>query len=67
MNKYLPHRLRTLRESRGMSRRTLSELCGLSKKMKPTRKMSFARASRTMAGHMREAHNSIILNRLVQQ
>lgn len=33
MNKCLPHRLRTLRERRGMSRRTLSELCGLSKNM----------------------------------
>lgn len=33
MNKYLPHRLRTLRERRGMSRRTLSELCGLSQNM----------------------------------
>lgn len=33
MNKYLPHRLRALRERRGMSRRTLSELCGLSQNM----------------------------------
>ncbi len=33
MNKYLPHRLQTLRERRGMSRRTLSELCGLSQNM----------------------------------
>lgn len=33
MNNYLPHRLRAMRERRGMSRRTLSDLCGLSKNM----------------------------------
>lgn len=33
MNNYLPHRLRAMRERRGLSRRALSELCGLSQNM----------------------------------
>lgn len=33
MNERFPNRLRQLRERRGLSRRTLSELCGLSKNM----------------------------------
>lgn len=33
MNETFPVRLRRLREKRGVSRRTLSELCGLSKDM----------------------------------
>ena len=33
MNEGFPTRLRRLREARRMSRRTLSELCGLSKSM----------------------------------
>lgn len=33
MNERFPDRLRQLRERRGLSRRTLSELCGLSKNM----------------------------------
>lgn len=33
MNNYLPHRLREMRERRGLSRRALSELCGLSQNM----------------------------------